>query len=195
MRPKSLPSLPHWLRATLLILLSGWILGAGSAAAQTPGKDGDRTITGTQIVNEYAPVSGTAAAGATQIDVIGRAGNLPSLSPGDVILIYQAQGASIRGGDNVNYGRIRELGSAGRYEFQTVLSVSGNTIFLQTYGGLCSGLSFTYSGSGKAQVIRVPQYRDLTVNGGSRVVAAPWNGTTGGMPSSRKVASEAAPSE
>ncbi|MEO0872776.1 MAG: hypothetical protein AAFY19_12585, partial [Pseudomonadota bacterium] len=34
---------------------------------------------------------------------------------------------------------------------------------------------------GKAQVIRVPQYRNLTVGGGSRVVARAWDGQVGGV--------------
>ncbi len=169
------------MRILISILLGVWSLLAVSASAQTPGKDGDQTINGTQIVNEYAPVSGGASAGATQINVVGRAGNLPSLSPGDLILIYQAQGATISGVDNATYGSITNLGSAGRYEYQTVLSVSGDMIFLQTYGGVCSGLQFDYTSAGKAQVVRVPQYGDLTVNGGARITAQAWDGTTGGV--------------
>jgi len=150
-------------------------------AAETPGKDGDVTIAGTQVVNEYTAFSGSATAGSSQLTVNALAANLPSLEAGDVILLYQAQGAVISGADSAAYGTITNLGSAGRYEFHTVKSISGNTIVLHDFGGSCSGLGYTYSATSKAQVIRVPQYRNLTIGAGSAVTAAPWNGTTGGV--------------
>ena len=147
--------------------------------AETPGKDGDVTISGIQVVNEYASLSSSAAAGSAQLTVNSLAGNLPSLEAGDLILIYQAQGATISGVDSASYGSITNLGSAGRYEFHTVKSIAGNTITLHDFGGSCTGLEFSYTTAGKAQVIRVPQYRNLTVNG--QITATPWDGTTGGV--------------
>ncbi len=167
----------------LCVLLAAVLCGLpiASLSAETPGKDGDATITGTQIVNEYASLSGTAAAGSNQLSVNALTSNLPSLEAGDVILIYQAQGAAISGVNNASYGAITNLGSSGRYEFHTVKSISGNTIILHDFGGSCSGLEFTYSSNGKAQVIRVPQYRNLTIGAGSTITASPWNGITGGV--------------
>lgn len=164
---------------SLLCAVLAFALIAHRAAAETPGKDGDVTIVGTQIVNEYASLSGTAAAGSTQINVNSLAIDLPSLEAGDVIMIYQAQGATINGSDSTAYGSITNIGSAGRYEFHTVKSISGNSITLHDFGGACSGLEFTYTADGKAQVIRVPQFRNLTVSG--TITAAAWNGTTGGL--------------
>ncbi len=149
--------------------------------AETPGKDGDVTISGTQVVNEYASVSGSASAGSLQITVSALAANLPSLEAGDLILIYQAQGATISGANNASYGSITNLGSAGRYEFHTVKSINGNAITLHDFGGSCTGLEFSYSATGKAQVIRVPQYRNLNVGAGSQITGAAWNGSTGGV--------------
>ncbi len=163
----------------LLCVCAIAVLIAHPLAAETPGKDGDVTISGTQIVNEYASIAGTAAAGASQITVNSLAGNLPSLEAGDLILLYQAQGASISSVNSAAYGAVTNLGSAGRYEFHTVKSISGNTITLHDFGGACVGLEYTYTASGKAQVIRVPQYRNLTVNGA--ITASAWNGTTGGV--------------
>ncbi|MEL6239657.1 MAG: hypothetical protein AAFQ90_13835, partial [Pseudomonadota bacterium] len=149
----------------LAVLALGFVLCLmpGVLRAETPGKDGDVTIIGNQIVNEYARLSGDASAGAMQISVTGLALNLPSLEAGDLIMIYQAQGASIRSGDNARFGEVRDLNSAGRYEFHTVKQINGNVIILHDFGGACAGLQFSYSSLGKAQVIRVPQYRTLRV--------------------------------
>ncbi|MEL6486200.1 MAG: hypothetical protein AAFQ13_03530 [Pseudomonadota bacterium] len=152
-----------------------------SLAAESPGKDGDVTIVGTQVVNEYGRLSSNTAAGSMQVSVDGLALNLPSLEAGDLIMVYEAQGANIRGSDNARYGEVRNLNSAGRYEFHTVKQITGNTIILHDFGGACSGLTFSYTTAGKAQVIRVPQFRNLTVSGGSRIVARAWDGQVGGI--------------
>jgi len=163
-----------------LILVIAALLAA-PLAAETPGKDGDATIIGTQTVNEYGRVSGSPSAGSTSISVISLAANLPSLEAGDLIMIYQAQGASITNANNASYGTITSLNSAGRYEFQTVRSISGNTITLETYGSACAGLTYSYEAGGEPQVIRVPQYRNLTVAGGARIIGQSWDGEQGGV--------------
>lgn len=170
--------LARWLRLAQLFCL---LLIPATLAAETPGKDGDVTIVGTQVVNEYARVSLNAAAGSTQITVDGLALNLPSLEAGDLIMIYEAQGASISGADSAAYGAITSLNSAGRFEFHTVRQVLGNVITLHDFGGTCAGLQYNYTTNGKAQVIRVPQFRNLTVGGGSSVVARAWDGQLGGV--------------
>lgn len=151
------------------------------AAAETPGKDGDAAINSAVIVNEYAPVQSTASSGSNSITVQALAANLPSLEAGDLVMIYQAQGATISGIDSAAYGTIGNLNSAGRYEYQTVQSVSGNTILFAGYGNTCTGLTFAYSSNGRAQVIRVPQFANLTISGAGSINARPWNGTTGGV--------------
>ena len=152
-----------------------------SAIAETPGKDGPITVSTTNtVLNEYAQVSGALSIGQTTITVSSLAGDLPSLSAGDLILIYQAQGATISGVDSVAYGAVTSLNGAGRYEYHTVASISGNTITLEGYGGACTGLTYNYDFN-RAQVIRVPQATTLTVNSGSSIRAALWNGQTGGV--------------
>jgi len=106
---------------------------------------------------------------------------MPGLAAGDIIMIYQAQGATIDSSDTASYGAITSYNSAGRYEFQTVGSISGNTITFATYVGTCSGLRYAYTSSGGTQIVRVPQYRNLTVNPGGSISAQPWNGATGGI--------------
>jgi large repetitive protein len=146
--------------------------------AETPGKDLDLTVSGTVTVNAYAQVSGTASVGSPSITTVAA---IPGLGVGDLVMIYQAQGATIVSTDTAAYGAVTAYNSAGRYEFQTVASVSGSTIFFATYAGNCAGLRYTYTGSSGAQVVRVPQYRDLTVNAAGSITATAWNGTTGGI--------------
>ncbi|MEL7188968.1 MAG: hypothetical protein AAGK17_05395 [Pseudomonadota bacterium] len=166
-----------WLCAALATLCA--FLAASPSEAATPGKDGDVTINGTLVVNEYASLASNASAGTSSVTVTSLAANLPSLEAGDLIMLYQAQGATINASDSAAYGSVTSIGSAGRYEFHTVKSVSGNTIILHDFGGACLGLEYTYTVSGKAQIIRVPQYRNLTVNGS--IVPRVWDGTTGGV--------------
>ncbi len=180
-QPQPILTVRTGLAALACLILAMLALVAAPLAAETPGKDGDAIVAGTQTVNQYAPVSGTLSAGSTQINVVARTANLPSLAPGDVIMVYQAQGATISVSDTAAYGSVTTIGSAGRYEFHTVRAVTGNTILLQDFGGACSGVRYSYSAAGKAQVIRVPQFRNLTVTGGGRIVPAAWNGTTGGV--------------
>ncbi len=154
---------------------------AGLAFAETPGKDGDVTISTAVTVNQYAALSTSASIGAPSVTVTGLAANLPTLAPGDLILIYQAQGATISTADTAAYGAITALNNAGRWEYQTVASISANTITLATYGGSCAGLKNSFDVSGRAQVIRVPQYRNLTISSGGSISALPWDGARGGI--------------
>lgn len=149
--------------------------------AQTPGKDGDAVISGTTIANEYAPLLSSASVGANSVRARSININLPNLETGDLIMIYQPQGASISGSESRDYGRVTRLNSAGRYEFHTVSAISGDTIFLENYGNICTGLLFSYSPGGNAQIVRVSQFRNLTINPGGRLVARPWDGQTGGV--------------
>lgn len=152
-----------------------------SVLAETPGKDGPISVASANtILNEYGQVAGGLVAGQTAIPVISLATNLPSLEAGDLIMIYQAQGATISGINSAAYGSITNLNSAGRYEFHTVSSISGNTITLEGYGGACGGLTYGYDFN-RAQIIRVPQATTLTVNSGSSIRPNIWNGQTGGV--------------
>jgi uncharacterized repeat protein (TIGR01451 family) len=163
---------------------------APAAWADAPGKNGARTIgaAGT-VINQYDVLASAAAAGATSITVNAIA-NLSSgettgggaLAAGDVVMLYQPRGASIDTTNTPTYGTISGYGNAGNYELRSVRSVAGNVITLDASsdGSSCiSGLKNSYSAG--AQVIRVPQYTNLTVNAGASVVASTWAGTTGGV--------------
>jgi len=136
-----------------------------------PGKDGALTVSAVnQILNKYIPVSVNIAAGSNTVSMANS--TLFSLCPGDLIMIYQAQGATMDITNTASYGSIINYNSAGLYEFKYVQSVSGNIVTTQT--------TFTnsYAVSGKVQLVKVPQYTSLTINVGASVVTKPWKDTT-----------------
>lgn len=152
-------------------------VGAMSADvhARQIGKDGAFVATAANtVVNAYTTLTGAAAAGATTITVASAAG----ITAGDVLLVYQAQGATISTVNSNAYGAVTALGNAGRYEFVSVAAVSGTTI---TLGTVCDATPLRFSYSSGAQVVRVPQYSSLTVNAGASIVPNAWNGSTGGV--------------
>ena len=152
-----------------------------TASAETPGKDGPITVsTLNTVLNEYGQVAGALSAGQTSIPVSSLLSDLPSLAAGDLIMIYQAQGATISGVDSAAYGTVTSLNGAGRYEYHTVSSISGNTIQLESYGGACGGLTYSYDPN-RSQVIRVPQASTLSVAAGGSITAPVWDGQTGGV--------------
>ena len=169
----------------LLLLI---LLLSGVAYAQ-PGKDGDVTITDVNtVLNRYTRAAVDITAGSTAITVtnindLNR--NSPSylpggfvtnnsgfvsnaLSPGDLIIIYQAQGATIDNSNAMQYGSVTNYNGAGTYELVYVESVSGNTITLS-----CE-TKMSYNVARYVQIIRVPQYNTITVNAAASIVAIPW---------------------
>lgn len=174
-------------RAGLIAALSLVVLA--SAWADSPGRNGARTIAGPGVVvNQYTSLASGAAVSDASITVVSAAALASTdtgggaLTAGDVILIYQARGASIDTSNTSGYGAVTAYGNAGNYEIRTVRSVAGNVISLESdsSGGSCTiGLKNAFSTG--AQVVRVPQYSSLTVNAGASIVPPAWDGTTGGV--------------
>ncbi len=151
-------------------LLSLFALLSVSLLAQ-PGKDAALTISSpNQVVNRYCPLSANISAGSSTLSVAN--GTFASICPGELILVYQAQGASINTTNTPQYSDVTNYNSAGFYEFKYVQSVTGNIITVQT--------TFTnsYQLAGKPQVVRVPQYTTLPINAGASIVAKEWKDTT-----------------
>ena len=159
--------------------------------AESPitGQEGNFTVTGaaTQL-NQYSGLAAAASAGATQLTVNNitelasgaTQGNWGVLAKDDLLMVIQMRGASITSTDNAAYGTLGALGGAGNYELVTVASIAGNVITIN--GGDCGGLRFAYDvTNGRAQVVRVPQVRDLTINSGASVTPLAWDGTRGGV--------------
>jgi len=141
---------------TYRFLLFVWLLlSAAVSNAQISG-----------IINHYAPVTQISC---NTVTVASAAG----FSAGDRVLIIQMKGAVINTTNTAAYGTIMNYGDCGHYEFANITSVSGNSITLQF------SLVNTYTVSGIVQLVRVPQYTNVTVSG--VLTAQTWNGATGGV--------------
>ncbi|MCB9447412.1 MAG: gliding motility-associated C-terminal domain-containing protein [Flavobacteriales bacterium] len=159
------------------------ILAGSTTVSAQKGKAGSVTLSAAStVVNEYTYLTADVAAGSTGITVNNSALNAngrfsAALATGDLVFIYQAQGATLDGAPNdITYGAVLNYVSSGQYEFAQVLGVpNANTIELDC------GLQHDYADSGHVQVIRVPRYADLTINSGSKVTAPAWDGQTGGL--------------
>lgn len=144
------------------------------------GKNGVVTISSNSIVNEYTFLTGNVSAGSSGISVNSSSLNdnnrfSGNLAPGDLVFIYQVQGASIDATSfNYTWGSITNYNNCGNYEFAEVASIPNST----TINFRC-GLSNSYTASGKVQVIRVPRYETLNIN--AEISAPAWDGTTGGV--------------
>jgi hypothetical protein len=136
--------------------------GAASFEMFSDGSDGDLIVpTGaisyTDDVREALGV--TASTGQFAL-TLASADVFTSSMESDEVLIIQMEGAS-----------------AGQYEFGTIASVENEVLTLTR------ALSNTYSiGSySKAQVLRVPHYRNVTVQDTGTLAAHAWDGSTGGI--------------
>ncbi|GAB3875074.1 hypothetical protein GCM10028824_29510 [Hymenobacter segetis] len=169
------------------------------APCATAGKDLSPTISANP--NTYYPSTAaqTLGVGATTINVGVARGAATNIAPGDLLLVIQMQGADINTSNDDTYGDGVAGGSgngssvstnfkAGTYEYVTVASTSATV--LSTAGGtitLASGLKNSYvnavatgtTGQRTFQVIRVPQYINLTL--GATISPLAWNGATGGI--------------
>jgi uncharacterized repeat protein (TIGR01451 family) len=181
------------IRTIPLALLLALFATHGIARAGTAGIDGAKTITAAgTVVNGYSSLA-TVAAGSTTLTVTTIANLSPAgltpLGPGSVVLLYQANGATIDDSDDTGvnyqpaYGNITNGANAGYYEFTTVGSVSGNTI---TINANCSPLqhSYTTNATTAAEIVRVPQYSSLTINAGASIAALAWSSTENSTPGS-----------
>ncbi len=105
-----------------------------------------------------------------QLDVSNSAG----FAGGDVVLIIQMKGATIDETNTAAFGTVTAYNGSGRFEKATIASIAGNTIYF------VNDLVNTYNApAGKVQMISIPQYVDVDVNG--VLSSSDWNGTTGGV--------------
>ena len=168
--------------------------GLASACA-TPGRDGSPTITSSPN-SFFAAANQTAAAGGTSL-VLGAGSGPRAIAAGDLLLVIQMQGADIDATNTDAYGDGVAGGfatshldnanfTAGRYEYVVAgndLTLAGGTLTLAGGATLRNGYqnadATATEGQRRFQVVRIPQYQNLTVSG--TVSATAWNGSTGGI--------------
>lgn len=129
--------------------------GSGGFVLFGDGRNGDFNV----ATGETKQIPNTS----TNITASGNSATVTSSSGfavGDLVLIHQTQGTS----------------NVGKMEYNFIASISG------TSWTLSRALTNTYSSSsGKAQVLKVPQYNDVTVQGGGTLNTPAWDGSTGGI--------------
>jgi hypothetical protein len=133
------------------------------------GSDGNVTIAADGPVNTYAAVTAAAAAGTSAVTLTSAAG----FAVGDLVLVHRSQGLSpaAASGDQSD---ITLAGVTGAWEFARVVGIAGSTLTLDA--PLLSAVPAT-----GAQVVRVPEYGNLTVPAARTVTAPAWDGATGGI--------------
>ncbi len=129
----------------------------------------DETPTISGIINTYTPVTQLLGKHTSQIKVK----NTEGFSVGDKVLIMQMQGAEANYSITSKVDRVIDYRNAGNHEFGRVTNINGNVIALERQ------LTLPYSVSSKVQLILVPEYSDVVVNG--ELTCKPWDGETGGV--------------
>ena len=94
-------------------------------------------------------------------------------SVGDRVMLIQMKGAQINLTNTASFGNINAYNNAGNYELATISDISGSVV------SFANGILRSYSDLSAIQLVRVPVYDDVTING--TLTAAEWNGTTGGI--------------
>ncbi|MBP6686377.1 MAG: T9SS type A sorting domain-containing protein [Lacibacter sp.] len=104
-----------------------------------------------------------------------RVQNISGLTTGDRVLIIQMKGATINTTTNSSsFGNLTNaptLGGAGMYEFATICGLLNDTIVFERE------FINTYDFDESVQMVHVPVYTNVTING--TLTAAPWDASTG----------------
>jgi uncharacterized repeat protein (TIGR01451 family) len=169
----------------------------GTGICAMPGKDGEGNLGG--VINTYYPGNNLSLNPGTQTMAMGSALGLSSpITPGDLLLIIQMQDATIDSSNTSSYGSgvfgnngsgHTSLGNSGLYEYivaTNTVSITGGSLTFAgagTNGGLLysytNDVATTTRGRRQFQVIRVPQYSNLTLN--NTLSSKEWDGSTGGI--------------
>jgi cysteine-rich repeat protein len=135
------------------------------------GSDGELIVnSGNERVNDYTAVTAGSIVGESQLTV----DDSSIVSAGDVIIVWQTTRQLTPNSGDQSEVSLEAL-EVGHYELHRVSNVSDNsTIQIE------SPLARVYVVPG-AQVVRVPQFTDVTVESGNAITSASWNGETGGL--------------
>ncbi len=130
------------------------------------GRDGSLTISSLDsIVNNYTYLTITKNIGDNIISV----NSALEFNVGDEIMIHHVQNGS-------------GIGNAGDYEFNFILSKNANDLTLEKplkfdFG---SGI-FNTTNASVTQIIKIPQYSDVTITSTGSITSKPWDGYSGGI--------------
>ncbi len=170
---------------------------AHAQVCAAPGKDAPGTVGG--VINRYHVGNGNRAAGNTTLTLGAASGAAGAVAVGDLLLIIQMQGVTLntsndeRYGDGVGTNNSRPgssisqangysaLGTTGAYQFLRVTAVAGSDITFTPALTSAYTQNATSTTRRTYQVIRVPQYPSVTIDGANPVLPLAWNGLVGGV--------------
>ncbi len=157
--------IPYWQMTNYVARLGAKTTNEVANSDFGDGSDGNITISAADtVVNDYSYLTGDETSSDSTITL----NSASSFSAGDEVLIIQSQ-------DSAN-------GNQGVFEFAKVLSKAGNilTLTANLSNDYYSG-TFDTQNAEVAQVVRVPNYGDVTINSGASITAVDWAGYSGGI--------------
>lgn len=134
-----------------------------------------QTISG--VVNSYARVTAIDA-GTYVVTIDNINGNIADFGMGNKVLLIQMKGVTIDGTNTAAFGNISSYNNAGNYEMASIQFL--NDLGSGSYEITLNNISRSYTAGtpgGYVQVVSVPQYTNVTVNG--TVTPAAWDDTQG----------------
>lgn len=163
----------------------------GLSAPSCTGSAGSIAASGT-IINSYYAGTASVAVGAIKIPVGAQrsGGASTKISPGDLLLVIQMQGATINSTNTSAYGAGTTTYSgytgtvAGTFEYVYAASgVVNNEVYLTTplRKSYTATAATGTAGQYTYQVVRVPQYTTLNIAASASITVAEWDGSTGGI--------------
>ncbi|OJT25217.1 hypothetical protein BO221_12745 [Archangium sp. Cb G35] len=166
-----------WLAAALCALA----LGSSAALADVDtfgvgsGRNGPFVVAGLNtVINSYAPVTAALAAGSTSITIGACTGEVSCFAEDDLVLVHQTTGLTSVPASGTPDAVDLSTRPVGRWEFARVGSVTATTL------ELTAPLVHDYAAN-VTQVIRVPEYTNVTIAAGRGITAPAWDGSTGGI--------------
>ncbi|OJJ17438.1 hypothetical protein BKI52_26565 [marine bacterium AO1-C] len=129
------------------------------------------------VVNSYARVTAINT-GTNVVTIDNISGSIVDFDAGEKVLLIQMKGAAINGTNTASFGDITAYNNAGNYEMAAIQLL--NDIGGGRYEITLDNITRSYTPGtpgGYVQVVSVPQYTNVTVNG--TVTATPWNETQG----------------
>ncbi len=165
------PFMKTWLAAALCVLALG--SSAALAEADSFGVGSGRNLAlavpaADTVINSYAPVTASLAVGSTSIPIGACTGSPTCFAADDLVMVYQTAGLDTPSTPDIS------TRPEGRWEFARVVSVTATTL------ELTAPLLRAYAAN-VTQVIRVPEYTNVTITAAGVITAPAWNGSTGGI--------------
>ncbi|MBL8718133.1 MAG: hypothetical protein JNL79_19285 [Myxococcales bacterium] len=134
------------------------------------GHSGVLSVSTSTVVNAYAELTADALVGATKLTVAATTG----FAVGDLVLVARAAGLTPPASSTSVTAVDLSTSAVGRWELARVTAVAAGELTLS------SGLVSAFAAAG-TQVVKVPEYKSVTLTTGGSITGKAWDGKTGGI--------------